>query len=128
MAYSYTEKKRIRKNFGRLPKIMELPNLIETQLDSYKSFLQRDVVASAREVQGLEEVFQGLFPITSASGNAALEYVSYELGNSAYTVQECLVQGLTYSAPLRITVRLVIYYRETNFEKVKDVIEGEVFM
>ena len=128
MAYSYTEKKRIRKNFGRLPKIMELPNLIETQLDSYKSFLQRDVVASAREVQGLEEVFQGLFPITSASGNAALEYVSYELGNSAYTVQECLVQGLTYSAPLRITVRLVIYDRETNFEKVKDVKEGEVFM
>ena len=128
MAYSYTEKKRIRKNFGRLPKIMELPNLIETQLDSYKAFLQRDVDASKREVQGLEEVFQGLFPITSASGNAALEYVSYELGTSAYSVQECLVQGLTYSAPLRITVRLVIYDRETNFEKVKDVKEGEVFM
>ncbi len=128
MAYSYTEKKRIRKNFGRLPKIMELPNLIETQLDSYKTFLQRDVDASKREVQGLEEVFQGLFPITSASGNAALEYVSYELGTSAYSVQECLVQGLTYSAPLRITVRLVIYDRETNFEKVKDVKEGEVFM
>ncbi len=128
MAYSYTEKKRIRKNFGRLPKIMELPNLIETQLDSYKAFLQRDVDASKREVQGLEEVFRGLFPITSASGNAALEYVSYELGTSAYSVQECLVQGLTYSAPLRITVRLVIYDRETNFEKVKDVKEGEVFM
>ena len=128
MAYSYTEKKRIRKNFGRLPKIMELPNLIETQLDSYKAFLQQDVDASKREVQGLEEVFQGLFPITSASGNAALEYVSYELGTSAYSVQECLVQGLTYSAPLRITVRLVIYDRETNFEKVKDVKEGEVFM
>jgi len=128
MAYSYTEKKRIRKNFGRLPKIMELPNLIETQLDSYKAFLQRDVDASKREVQGLEEVFQGLFPITSASGNAALEYVSYELGTSVYSVQECLVQGLTYSAPLRITVRLVIYDRETNFEKVKDVKEGEVFM
>ncbi len=128
MAYSYTEKKRIRKNFGRLPKIMELPNLIETQLDSYKTFLQRDVDASKREVQGLEEVFQGLFPITSASGNAALEYFSYELGTSAYSVQECLVQGLTYSAPLRITVRLVIYDRETNFEKVKDVKEGEVFM
>ena len=128
MAYSYTEKKRIRKNFGRLPKIMELPNLIETQLDSYKTFLQQDVDASKREVQGLEEVFQGLFPITSASGNAALEYVSYELGTSAYSVQECLVQGLTYSAPLRITVRLVIYDRETNFEKVKDVKEGEVFM
>ena len=128
MAYSYTEKKRIRKNFGRLPKIMELPNLIETQLDSYKAFLQRDVDTSKREVQGLEEVFQGLFPITSASGNAALEYVSYELGTSAYSVQECLVQGLTYSAPLRITVRLVIYDRETNFEKVKDVKEGEVFM
>ena len=72
--------------------------------------------------------FQTLFPITSVSGNAALEYVSYELGNPAYTVQECLIQGLSYSAPLRIKVRLVIYDRETNFEKVKDVKEGEVFM
>ena len=128
MSYSYTEKRRIRKNFGRLPKVMRLPKLIETQLNSYAEFLQSDVPADKRNKQGLEEVFQTLFPITSVSANAALEYVSYELGNPAYTVQECLIQGLSYSAPLRIKVRLVIYDRETNFEKVKDVKEGEVFM
>jgi len=128
MSYSYTEKRRIRKNFGRLPKIMELPKLIETQLESYSQFLQQHVEVGARENQGLEEVFQTLFPITSVSGNAALEYVSYELGKPGYTVQECLIQGLSYSAPLRIVVRLVIYDRDTNFQEVKDVKEGEVFM
>ena len=128
MSYSYTEKRRIRKNFGRLPKVMELPRLIETQLDSYSQFLQRNVEVDKRENQGLEEVFRTLFPITSVSGNAALEYVSYEFGKSTYTVQECLIQGLSYSAPLHITVRLVIYDRDTNFEEVKDVKEGEVFM
>jgi DNA-directed RNA polymerase subunit beta len=128
MSYSYTEKRRIRKNFGRLPKVMKLPKLIETQLESYTQFLQQHVEASARENKGLEEVFQTLFPITSVSGNAALEYVSYELGKPGYTVQECLIQGLSYSAPLRIVVRLVIYDRDTNFQEVKDVKEGEVFM
>ena len=128
MSYSYSEKRRIRKNFGRLPKVMELPKLIETQLESYSQFLQQHVEVGARENQGLEEVFQTLFPITSVSGNAALEYVSYELGKPGYTVQECLIQGLSYSAPLRIVVRLVIYDRDTNFQEVKDVKEGEVFM
>ena len=128
MAYTYTEKKRIRKNFGRLPEVMSLPKLIETQLDSYSSFLQEDIVPEKRENKGLEEVFNGLFPITSVSGNAALEYVSYELGKSPYTVQECLIQGLSFAAPLRIKVKLVLFDRETNFEEVKDVKEGEVFM
>ena len=107
---------------------MELPKLIKTQLDSYAQFLQQHVEVGARENKGLEEVFQTLFPITSVSGNAALEYVSYQLGKPGFTVQECLIQGLSYSVPLRITVRLVIYDRETNFQDVKDVKEGEVFM
>ena len=128
MTYSYTEKKRIRKNFGTFKKVMDLPNLIETQLDSYSEFLQSEVSLEARKRQGLEEVFQSLFPITSVSGNAALEYVSYELGKNVYDVQECLVQGLSYSAPLRIKVKLVLYDRETNFKEVKDIKEGEVFM
>ena len=128
MSYSYTEKKRIRKNFGRLPKVMELPKLIETQLESYSQFLQQHIEAVERENKGLEEVFRTLFPISSVSGNAALEYVSYELGKPVYSVQECLIQGLSYSAPLRIVVRLVIYDRDTNFQEVKDVKEGEVFM
>ena len=128
MSYSYTEKKRIRKNFGRFPKVMDLPTLTETQLNSYAEFLQANVDPDKRENKGLEEVFQSLFPITSVSGNAALEYVSYEFGKNSFDVQECLVQGLSYSAPLRIKVRLVIYDKESNFEEVKDVKEGEVFM
>ena len=128
MSYSYTEKKRIRKNFGTFTKVMDLPNLIETQTKSYSEFLQADVAPEARKKQGLEEVFQSLFPIKSVSGNAALEYVSYELGKNTYDVQECLIQGLSYSAPLRIKVKLVLYDRESNFKEVKDIKEGEVFM
>ena len=128
MSYSYTEKKRIRKNFGTFAKVMDLPNLVETQTNSYSEFLQADVAPDSRNNQGLEEVFKSLFPIKSVSGNAALEYVSYELGKPAYDVQECLIQGLSYSAPLRIKVKLVIYDRETTFKEVKDIKEGEVFM
>ena len=128
MSYSYTEKKRIRKNFGTFKKVMDLPNLVETQTKSYSEFLQADTAPEARKKQGLEEVFKSLFPIKSVSGNAALEYVSYELGKNTYDVQECLVQGLSYSAPLRIKVKLVLYDRESNFKEVKDIKEGEVFM
>ena len=128
MSYSYTEKKRIRKNFGTFAQVMDLPNLVETQTNSYSEFLQADVAPEARKKQGLEEVFQSLFPIKSVSGNAALEYVSYELGKNTYDVQECLIQGLSYSAPLRIKVKLVLYDRESNFQDVKDTKDGEVFM
>ena len=128
MSYSYTEKKRIRKNFGTFAQVMDLPNLIETQTNSYAEFLQVDVAPDSRKKQGLEEVFQSLFPITSVSGNAALEYVSYELGKNTYDVQECLIQGLSYSAPLRIKVKLVLFDRDSNFKEVKDIKEGEVFM
>ena len=128
MSYSYTEKKRIRKNFGTFAQVMDLPNLIETQTNSYAEFLQADVAPDSRKKQGLEEVFQSLFPITSVSGNAALEYVSYELGRNTYDVQECLIQGLSYSAPLRIKVKLVLFDRDSNFKEVKDIKEGEVFM
>jgi len=128
MSYSYTEKKRIRKNFGTFAQVMDLPNLVETQTNSYSEFLQADVAPEARKKQGLEEVFQSLFPIKSVSGNAALEYVSYELGKNTYDVQECLIQGLSYSAPLRIKVKLVLYDRESNFKDIKDIKEGEVFM
>ena len=125
MSYSYTEKKRIRKNFGTFAQVMDLPNLVETQTNSYSEFLQADVAPEARKKKGLEEVFQSLFPIKSVSGNADLEYVSYELGKNTYDVQECLIQGLSYSAPLRIKVKLNLYDRDSNFEDVKDTKEGE---
>ena len=128
MTYSYTEKKRIRKNFGTFAKVMDLPNLVETQTKSYADFLHSNVSPDKSKKQGLEDVFLSLFPIRSVSGNAALEYVSYELGKNTYDVQECLIQGLSYSAPLHIKVKLVLFDRESNFKEVKDIKEGKVFM
>ena len=109
MAYSYTEKKRIRKDFGKRPSMLEVPYLVETQLNSFGKFLQVDSDPGKRNNIGLEAAFKSVFPIVSFSGNAALEYVSYKLGNPTFDVKECQLRGLTYAAPLRVSVRLVIY-------------------
>ena len=102
MAYSFTEKKRIRKNFGKRPTILDVPYLLSIQLDSYRKFLQENVKAGDRADQGLHAAFKSVFPIVSYSGTAALEYVSYELGTPVFDVKECQVRGLTYAAPLRV--------------------------
>jgi DNA-directed RNA polymerase subunit beta len=102
MAYSFTEKKRIRKDFGKLPEIMEMPYLLSIQLDSYNRFLQTNVGAGARDEVGLHAAFRSVFPIVSYSGNAALEYVDYRLGQPAFDVKECVLRGITYAAPLRV--------------------------
>ena len=130
MAYSYTEKKRIRKDFGKRPSMLEVPYLVETQLNSFGKFLQVDSDPEKRNNIGLEAAFKSVFPIVSFSGNAALEYVSYKLGNPAFDVKECQLRGLTYAAPLRVSVRLVIYDKEAglNNKVVKDIKEQEVFM
>ena len=130
MAYSYTEKKRIRKDFGKRPSMLEVPYLVETQLNSFGKFLQGDSDPEKRNNIGLEAAFKSVFPIVSFSGNAALEYVSYKLGNPAFDVKECQLRGLTYAAPLRVSVRLVIYDKEAglNNKVVKDIKEQEVFM
>ena len=136
MAYSFTEKKRIRKDFGRLPEAMELPYLLAIQVDSYNRFLQtgetrsfdRGAAAIAREETGLHAAFQSVFPIVSYSGNAALEYVDYRLGDPPFDVKECVLRGITYAAPLRVKVRLIIYDRESSNKAVKDVKEQEVYM
>ena len=94
MAYSFTEKKRIRRQFGTLPNVMSLPYLLKTQTDSYADFLQQDLDPLKRENNGLEEVFKSIFPIYSASNNAALDYISYELGECLYTPQECKMKGI----------------------------------
>ena len=130
MAYSFTEKKRIRKDFGKRPSILEVPYLLSIQLDSYRKFLQADLPVEQRDDIGLHAAFNTVFPIVSYSGNAALEYVSYELGESVFDVKECQLRGLTYAAPLRVKVRLVIYDKEaTGAEKpVKDIREQEVYL
>ena len=128
MTYSYTEKKRIRKEFGVLPTVMDVPYLLSIQLDSYLSFLQSDVDIESREDIGLHAAFKSVFPILSFSGNAALEYVSYRLGVPAFDVKECIQRGVTYAAPLRVKVRLIIYDKESSNKAIKDIKEQEVYM
>ena len=130
MAYSFTEKKRIRKNFGKLPPVLDVPYLLSIQLDSYRGFLQRNVPAEERIETGLHSAFKSVFPIVSYSGNAALEYISYRLGEPVFDVKECQLRGLTYAAPLRVLVRLVIYDRDApaSKKKIKDIREQEVYL
>ena len=130
MAYSFTEKKRIRKNFGKRPSILGTPYLLAIQLDSYRRFLQADTPESNRDEVGLHAAFDSVFPISSYSGNATLEYVSYRLGEPVFDVKECQLRGLTYAAPLRVKVRLVVLDKEASGAKkpVKDVREQEVYL
>ena len=128
MAYSFTEKKRIRKDFGKLTESMQLPYLLAIQVDSYGKFLQAATKPAKRERVGLHAAFQSVFPIQSYSGNAELRYVEYRLGQPVFDVKECVLRGVTFAAPLRVKVRLVIYDRESSAKKVKEVREQEVYM
>ena len=114
MAYSYTEKKRIRKDFGKLPQVMDLPYLLAIQLDSYRNFTQTGVSVEDRMITGLHAAFKSVFPIVSYSGNAALEYVDYKLGKPKFDVRECKLRRVTYAVPLRVRVRLMIYDKESG--------------
>jgi len=128
MAYSFTEKKRIRKNFGKLPDVMDLPYLLAIQLDSYKNFTQTGVKVEDRKNTGLHAALNSIFPIVGYSGHAALEYVDYVLGKPAFDVEECKLRGVTFSVPLRVRVRLVIYDKESTNKAIKDIREQEVYL
>ncbi|WP_163835735.1 DNA-directed RNA polymerase subunit beta [Spartinivicinus ruber] len=128
MAYSYTEKKRIRKDFGKLPHVMDIPYLLAIQLDSYRKFLQAGVSSNQRNDFGLHAAFKSVFPIVSYSGSAALEYVGYKLGEPAFDVKECQLRGVTYAVPLRVKVRLIIYDKDSANKAIKDIKEQEVYM
>jgi DNA-directed RNA polymerase subunit beta len=128
MAYSYTERKRIRKDFSKLPHVMDVPFLLSIQLDSYRNFTQDHTPPKARRDIGLQAAFKSVFPIVSYSGNAALEYVDYKLGQPHFDVKECQLRGVTYAAPLRVRVRLIIYDRESSNKAIKDIKEQEVYM
>src|SRR5210317_326866 len=128
MAYSYTAKKRIRKDFGTLPSVMEVPQLLAIQLDSYREFLSGGSIENSAQSTGLEAAFQSVFPIQSFSGNAELQYVSYRLGEPVFDVKECILRGDTYAAPLRVKVRLVLFEKEGSNKSVKDIKEEEVYM
>lgn len=142
MDYSFTEKKRIRKSFAKSRDIIEPPYLLTMQLASYSEFLQQDVPVAQRAHKGLNAALKSVFPITSLSGSAQLEYVSYTLGMPAFTVEECRMRDITYAAPLRVKMRLVIFdkdslvskgaggrrNKETAAKKPKDIKEQDVYM
>ena len=119
MTYSFTEKKRIRRQFGVLPNVMSLPYLLKTQTDSYAEFLQVGSDPSKRDESGLEEVFKSIFPINSASNNAALDYISYELGECLFTPQECKTKGISYAVPLYVNLQLRFMDKATGYKTVK---------
>ena len=128
MVYSYTEKKRIRKNFGKLPSAMDIPYLLSIQIDSYRQFTQAGTAVEERLDQGLHAAFKSVFPIVSYSGKALLEYVSYDLGKPTFDVKECQLRGSTYSVSLRVKVRLILYDKESSTQTIKDIKEQEVYM
>ncbi|WP_298332775.1 DNA-directed RNA polymerase subunit beta [Asticcacaulis sp.] len=130
MALSFTEKKRIRKSFGRIPEAIRMPNLIEVQRSSYEQFLQRFVRASERVDDGLEAVFKSVFPVKDFNERATLEYVSYEFEEPKYDVEECIQRDITYAAPLKVKLRLIVFEtdEDTGARSVKDIKEQDVYM
>ncbi len=128
MAYSYTEKKRIRKDFGKLPQVMDLPYLLAIQMDSYRNFTQMGVPTEDRMEAGLHAAFKSVFPIVSYSGNAGLEYVDYRLGKPVFDEEECKLRSVTFGCALRVRVRLMIYDKDSSYKTIKDIKEQEVYM
>jgi len=126
--YTFTEKKRIRKSFGKRTSVLQVPFLLETQLASYRAFLQADTAPEKRKNEGLQAAFTSIFPIASHSGNARLEFVGFSLLAPAFDVVECQQRGLTYCSALRARVRLIIMDKEAPKETVKEVKEQEVYM
>jgi len=130
MAQSFTGKKRIRKSFGRIPEAVQMPNLIEVQRSSYEQFLQRETRAVERREEGVEAVFKSVFPIKDFNERAVLEYVSYEFEEPKYDVEECVQRDMTYAAPLKVKLRLIVFEtdEETGARSVKDIKEQDVYM
>ena len=130
MRESYTSKKRVRKNFGRIDAIIDMPSLIEVQTSSYNSFINNVDMYGNRCEFGLEEVFKSIFPIRDFAGNGVLEFVKYELAKPKYDVEECVKRDLTYAAPVKATLRLVVYDidEETGAKEIHDIKEQDVFM
>jgi DNA-directed RNA polymerase subunit beta len=129
MAYSIANNPLLRKNFAKIKKIIDIPNLIDIQKNSYKRFLQLDVPAETRKNSGLESVFRSVFPIKDFSEVSSLEYVSYALGTPKYDVEECHQRGMTFAAPMKVKVRLVVWdvNKEADSRSIKDIKEQEVY-
>jgi len=118
-----------RKNFGRIKKIVDTPNLIDIQMNSYEKFLQRDIEPDKRTNSGLQGAFKSVFPISDFSGKCSLEFVGYKIGEARYDVKECIQKGMTYAAPLKIVVRLVVFEtdRSSDHKMIRDIKEQEIY-
>ncbi|HEX9454019.1 MAG TPA: DNA-directed RNA polymerase subunit beta [Candidatus Binatia bacterium] len=129
MAFQVANNLRFRRSFGRIRKIIDLPYLIEIQKNSYDLFLQKDVAPMERLGQGLQEVFKSVFPIKDFNETASLEFVSFALGEPKYDVEECHQRGMTFAAPLKVTVQLVLWDvdQQTGARSIKNVKEQEVY-
>ena len=127
---SVTRHKRIRRNFGRIPEVAPMPNLIDVQRASYEAFLQKDVKPDNRTNTGLQEVFRSVFPIDDFAGRGRLEFVDYELEEPKYDVEECIQRGLTYAAPLKVTLRLIVWDVDEDIgaRSIRDIKEQPVYM
>ncbi|HZH28423.1 MAG TPA: DNA-directed RNA polymerase subunit beta [Azospirillaceae bacterium] len=130
MAKSFTGRKRVRKSFGRIPEVIRMPNLIEVQRSSYDYFLQMDVPHDKRKNVGLQEVFRSVFPIKDFSERSILDFVRYELEPPKYDVEECQQRGMTYAAPLKVTLRLTVFDidEDTGLRSIRDIKEQDVYM
>ncbi|PWR21094.1 DNA-directed RNA polymerase subunit beta [Zavarzinia aquatilis] len=130
MAISFTGRKRVRKSFGRIPEVTTMPNLIEVQKSSYDQFLQIDIPAEKRTDTGIQGVFKSVFPIKDFSENAHLEFVKYEFEHPKYDVEECQQRGMTFAAPLKVTLRLIVFEtdEDTGAKSVLDIKEQDVYM
>jgi DNA-directed RNA polymerase subunit beta len=120
---------RVRKSFGKIKQIIDIPNLIDVQKRSYRKFLQDDVAADQREDVGLQGVFKSVFPIKDFNETSSLEFVNYLLEKSKYDVDECHQRGMTYSAPVKVVIRLVVWDKdeESGTRSIRDVKEQEVY-
>src|SRR6187431_2448762 len=131
MAYSYTERKRIRKNFGNRDSVVEIPYLLQMQKDAYTAFLQAGIPPQKRTVEGLQAAFDAAFPIVSHNGFVEMKFIEYNLAKPAFDVRECQTRGLTFASAVRAKVQLIIYDRESSTSQskvVKEVKEQEVYM
>ena len=131
MAYSYTERKRIRKSFGSRDSVLEVPYLLQMQKDAYTAFLQADTPPQKRTIEGLQAAFDAAFPIVSHNGFVEMKFIEYNLAKPAFDVRECQTRGLTFASAVRAKVQLIIYDRESSTSQskvVKEVKEQEVYM
>jgi DNA-directed RNA polymerase subunit beta len=130
MTQTFTGRKRVRKFFGKIREVAEMPNLIEVQKASYDQFLQLENPEGERNDDGLQAVFKSVFPISDFSGTAMLEFVRYEFEPPKYDVDECRQRGMTFAAPLKVTLRLIVFDvdPETQAKSVKDIKEQDVYM